>query len=42
MDLSAAPTAAAGVTDVADKMKTQHKQYVDGLNNLDYWTGKAA
>jgi len=22
-------------------MKTNRKQYIDGLNNLDYWTGKS-
>ncbi|MDM0047416.1 arylsulfatase [Variovorax sp. J22R115] len=33
--------AAAGVPDVAEQMKTQKKQYIDGVNNLDYWTGKS-
>jgi arylsulfatase len=32
--------AAAGVPDVAEKIKKEKKQYIDGVNNLDYWTGK--
>lgn len=34
--------AAAGVPDVAAKIKTEKKQYIDGVNNLDYWTGKSS
>jgi arylsulfatase len=29
------------VKDVAADMMAQKKQYIDGLNNLDYWTGKS-
>ncbi|MBM3103679.1 arylsulfatase [Pseudomonas sp. V1] len=32
---------AAGVPDVVERMKQEKKQYIDGINNLDYWTGKA-
>ena len=32
--------AAAGVPDVGDKMMKQKKQFIDGVNNLDYWMGK--
>ncbi|MFJ3054101.1 arylsulfatase [Pseudomonas nitroreducens] len=31
----------AGVPDVVERMKTEKKQYIDGIDNLDYWTGKA-
>jgi arylsulfatase len=34
--------AAAGVPDVAEKIKAEKHQYIDGVNNLDYWTGKSA
>jgi len=30
------------VPDVATRMQAERKQYVDGVNNLDYWTGKSA
>ncbi|SEB24674.1 arylsulfatase [Variovorax sp. YR216] len=33
--------AAAGVPDVAEQVKLEKKQYIDGVNNLDYWTGKS-
>ena len=33
--------AAAGVPDVAERMMKQKKQYIDGVNNLDYWMGKS-
>jgi len=33
--------AAAGAPDVAERMMKQKKQYIDGVNNLDYWMGKA-
>jgi arylsulfatase len=29
------------VPDVAEKMKKEKQQYLDGVNNLDYWTGKS-
>lgn len=32
---------AAGVTDVNEKVKREKKQYIDGVDNVDYWTGKA-
>jgi len=38
-DMFTSLAAAAGVTDVAEKMKKQKKQYIDGLNNLPYWKG---
>ncbi|NET44228.1 MAG: arylsulfatase [Okeania sp. SIO2B3] len=31
---------AAGVPDVVEQMKTEKNQYIDGVNNLDYWTGE--
>jgi len=34
--------AAAGEPDVAAKMLQQKKQYIDGVNNLDYWMGKSS
>jgi arylsulfatase A-like enzyme len=40
-DMFTSFAAAAGVPDVAEKMKKAKKQYIDGLNNLDYWTGKS-
>jgi arylsulfatase len=40
MDIFTTLSAAAGVPDVAKRMRTERKQYIDGLNNLDYWTGK--
>lgn len=40
-DLFTTLSAAAGVNNVADQMMKQKKQYIDGINNLDYWTGKA-
>lgn len=39
--LQHALAAAAGVPDVAEKMMQEKKQYIDGTNNLDYWTGKS-
>lgn len=41
-DLFVTLAAAAGVSDVAGKIMSQKKQYIDGINNLDYWTGKAS
>ncbi|MEJ8851766.1 sulfatase-like hydrolase/transferase [Variovorax rhizosphaerae] len=40
-DMFTSFAAAAGVPDVVEQMKTQKKQYIDGVNNLDYWTGKS-
>jgi arylsulfatase len=39
-DMFTSLAAAAGVPDVAARMKREKKQYIDGVNNLDYWTGK--
>jgi len=33
--------AAAGVPDVAKKMMEEKHQYIDGVNNLAYWTGES-
>ncbi|WP_274474342.1 arylsulfatase [Mangrovimonas aestuarii] len=41
MDLFTTLAAAAGVPDVAQKMKNERNQYIDGVNNLDYWLGKS-
>lgn len=41
MDMFTTLAAAAGVPDVAEKMKKERHQYLDGVNNLDYWTGKS-
>jgi len=41
-DMFTSLAAAAGVPDVAEKIKVEKKQYIDGVNNLDYWTGKSA
>jgi arylsulfatase A-like enzyme len=48
-DLFTTLSAAAGVADIreriakGDKLGTnvEHKNHIDGVNNLDYWTGKA-
>ena len=42
MDMFTTLAAAAGVPDVNAKMLKEKKQYIDGVNNLDYWTGKSA
>ena len=42
MDMFTSFAAAAGVPYVVERMRTEKKQYVDGVNNLDYWTGKAS
>ena len=41
MDMFSTFAAAAGVKDVSKKLMKEKKQYIDGLNNLDYWTGKS-
>ena len=41
MDMFTSLAAAAGVTNVVEDMKTTKKQYIDGVNNVDYWTGKS-
>ena len=40
-DMFTSLAAAAGVPDVAEKMMTEKKQYIDGLNNLPYWKGES-
>lgn len=40
MDLFTTLAAVAGEPDVVEKMRTERKQYIDGVNNLDYWLGK--
>ncbi len=41
MDMFTTLAAAAGVPDVVDKIKQEKNQYIDGVNNLDYWLGKS-
>ena len=38
MDMFTNFAAAAGVPDVVERPKREKKQYIDGVNNLDYWT----
>jgi len=40
MDIFTTLAAAAGEPDVVNKMRVERKQYLDGVNNLGYWTGK--
>lgn len=40
-DLFTTLAAAAGVPDVAERMMKEKKQYIDGVNNLDYWLGRS-
>lgn len=40
-DLFTTLAAAAGITDVHNKLKQSHKVYIDGVNNLDHWTSNA-
>jgi arylsulfatase len=40
-DMFTSLAAAAGVPDVVERMKAEKKQYIDGVNNIDYWTGKS-
>lgn len=39
-DLFTTLAAAAGVDNVADRVMKEKNQYIDGVNNLDYWMGK--
>ncbi len=41
-DLFTTLSAAAGVPDVAEKVMKEKKQYIDGINNLNYWMGEQA
>ena len=40
-DMFTSLAAAAGVPDVVERMKAEKKQYIDGVNNIDYWAGKS-
>ena len=40
-DLFVTIAAAAGVNDVAAQLKESHKVHIDGVNNLEHWTGDA-
>jgi arylsulfatase len=39
-DMFTTLSAAAGVTDVNEKILAEKNQIIDGVNNIDYWTGK--
>jgi arylsulfatase A-like enzyme len=41
MDMFTSFASAAGVPDVVGRLKREKKQYIDGIDNRDYWTGKA-
>jgi arylsulfatase len=41
MDMFTTLAAAAGVPNVNEDIRREKKQYIDGVNNLDYWTGKS-
>jgi len=41
-DLFTTLAAAAGVPDVAARMMDEKDQYIDGVNNLDYWLGRVS
>jgi arylsulfatase len=40
-DLFTTLAAAAGIDNVAEKLKESHKVYIDGVNNLAHWTSQA-
>ncbi len=40
-DMFTTLAAAAGIEDVNEKMLKEKKQYIDGVNNLAYWTGES-
>lgn len=40
-DMFTSLAAAAGVPDVAERVMAEKEQYIDGVNNLPYWTGEA-
>ena len=42
MDMFTTFAAAAGVSNVVEEIRKDKKQYIDGVNNLDYWTGKSS
>jgi len=39
-DMFTSLAVAASVDDVVEKVKSEKKQYIDGVNNVPYWTGK--
>ncbi|ADE53284.1 arylsulfatase [Coraliomargarita akajimensis] len=41
MDIYTTLAAAAGEPDIANKVLREQEQFIDGINNLDYWTGQA-
>jgi arylsulfatase len=41
-DMFTSLAAAAGAPDVVERVKAEKKQYIDGVNNIDYWSGKSA
>lgn len=41
MDMFTTFAAAAGAPNVTDEIKKDKKQFIDGINNLDYWLGKS-
>ena len=40
MDMFTSLATAAGVPNVAEKVMKEKKQYIDGINNVPYWTGQ--
>jgi arylsulfatase len=40
-DMFTSLASAAGVDDVAERMIKDKQQYIDGVDNVDYWAGKA-
>ena len=40
-DLFTTLSKAAGIDDVAKQVMKEKNQYIDGIDNLDYWTGKS-
>jgi arylsulfatase len=41
-DIFTSLAAVAGVTNVAERMRTEKKQYIDGVDNTGYWRGAQA
>jgi len=42
MDMFTSLASAAGVQDVAAQIMAEKKQYIDGVDNVPYWTGKSS
>ena len=40
-DLFTTLAAAAGVSDVAERLRASHQVHIDGVDNLEHWTGSA-